>query len=75
MTGTGLVVWFTLAITQETAPDELVVPLQLCAELPEPRVRVTVLPADGSHPIAGSSVVSTPERVAEEPLVAAVAPV
>ena len=74
MTGAGLVVWFTLAITQEAAPDELVVPLQLCAEVPDPRVKVTVRPLMGA-PSAGSSVVKTPESVAADPLVAVVAPV
>ena len=48
--------------------------VQLCGELPEPRVKVTVRP-ETSVPDEGSLVVSTPERVADWPLVTDVVPV
>ena len=44
-----------------TAPVRSVVPEQVCADVPLPRVKVTVRPP---IPVpVGSSVVSTPERV------------
>ncbi len=74
VTGAGLVAWLTLAMTHEAEPVELVVPVQLCADAPEPRVKVTDRLLIGA-PKAGSSVVRTPESVAEDPLTAVVAPV
>ena len=57
-------------MAQLAEPVALVVPLQLWAEPPEPRVRVTGLSASGLP-----KALSVPERVADEPLVAVVAPV
>ena len=67
-------VWLTDAMVQLAAPLAFVVPVQLCSELPEPMVKVTVWP-DTSVPAVGSLVVSTPERVAGWPLVTDVVPV
>ena len=68
------VVWLTLAMVQLAAPLALVTAVQLCSELPEPRVKVTVLP-ETSVPGDGSLVVRVPERVADWPLVTDVVPV
>ena len=59
VTGSGLLLWLTLAMVQLACPAALVVPVQLCAELPEPMVNVTVCPLTGV-PAVGSLVVSTP---------------
>ena len=72
--GTLPELWFTEAMVQLAAPLALVVAVQLCAELPEPSVNVTVLPAT-SVPGEGSLVVSTPDSVTGCPLVTDVVPV
>jgi hypothetical protein len=66
--------WLTLAIVQLACPLALVVAVQLCAELPEPMVNVTVCPLTGV-PAVGSLLVSTPLRVTDPPLVSVVGPV
>ena len=61
-------------MVQLTAPDAFVVPVQLCDELPDPMLRVTVWP-DTSVPEVGSLVVSWPVSVTGWPLVSDVGPV
>ena len=68
------VVWLTSVMVQLAAPLESVVPVQLCVAPPDPKLNVTVLPAT-SLAAEGSLDVSTPERVADCPLVTEVAPV
>ena len=70
MTGTDPTVWFTDPMTQLAEPAALVVPVQLWAVPPVPRVKVTVL-----FGRALPKAVRTPDKVAAEPLVAVVAPV
>ena len=55
---------------QLTEPLVSVVPLQVCAEPPVPSVRVTLLPESGLP-----KTVSWPDKVADCPSVAVVAPV
>ncbi len=57
-------------MVQLAEPEASVVPEQLWAEPPDPRVRVTVLPGSGLP-----KALSTPESVAGWPIVAVVAPV
>ena len=57
-------------MAQLAEPVASVVALQLWAEPPDPRVRVTGLSASGLP-----KTLSVPERVADAPLVAVVAPV
>ena len=70
MTGTEPFAWVTEAMVQLADPDELVVPLQVCTVLPDPKVRTSVFPARGV-PL----VVSVADSVAGWPLTAVVAPV
>ena len=70
VTGTEPTVWFTEAMAQLAEPAALVVPVQLWAVLPAPRVKVTVL-----FGRALPKAVRTPDKVAGWPLVAVVAPV
>ena len=62
------------AMVQLTLPLASVVPLQDCAVVPEPRVKVTTLVGSGV-PVVGVSVVSVPDRVVGWPLTAVVGPV
>ena len=70
VTGTEPTVWFTDPMTQLAEPTALVVPAQLWAVLPVPRVKVTVL-----FGRALPKAVRTPDTVIGEPLLAVVAPV
>jgi hypothetical protein len=70
VTGTFPTVWLTEAMLHLADPVASVVPVQLWAVLPAPRVKVTVLFGK-----ALPKAVSTPDRVAGCPLVAVVAPV
>ena len=66
--------WSTVGTVQLTFPFSSVVPLQDCAVVPEPMVKVTTLVGSGV-PEVGVSVVSVPESVVGDPLTAVVAPV
>ena len=66
--------WSTVAMVQLTFPLASVVPLQDCAVVPEPMVKVTTLVGSGV-PVVGVSVVSVPDRVVGWPLTAVVGPV
>ena len=70
VTGSGLALWLNMQMLQLTFPDELVVPLQCWAELPEPTVKVTVWPESGVPLL-----VSVADRVGVFPLVMEVLPV
>ncbi len=70
VTGTEPTVWFTDPMTQLAEPAALVVPVQLWAVPPVPRVKVTVL-----FGRALPKAVRTPDTVIGEPLLAVVAPV
>ena len=59
---------------QLTFPLASVVPLQDCAVVPEPMVKVTTLVGRGV-PVVGVSVVRVPDRVVGDPFTAVAAPV
>ena len=61
-------------MVQLTFPLASVVPLQDCAVVPDPMVKVTTLVGSGV-PGVGVSVVSVPDRVVGWPLTAVVGPV
>ena len=70
MIGTDPAVWFTVAMVQLALPAALVVPVQLWAVLPEPRVMRTARPPKGAP-----SVVRFAVMVNDIPLTAMEGPV